>query len=209
MEFSETVENLTASDLEHIVFVTEEGVPTGETGPKLASHHRDTRLHLAFSCYLLRRSDQAFLLSRRASAKKVWPGVWTNSVCGHPAPGESLEDAVRRRAAYELGVHQLEDLRCVLPAYRYRTPEFQGVVENEFCPVFVAWIDDEPAPNPEEVGETRWLDWPDYTRLVHDKSADVSYWARDQFPLLSELSPFSGLRRETSLSDTGGLPSST
>jgi isopentenyl-diphosphate delta-isomerase len=209
MEFSETVEELTASDLEHIVFVTEDGVPTGETGPKLASHHRQTRLHLAFSCYLLRSSDQAFLLSRRASAKKVWPGVWTNSVCGHPAPGESLEDAVRRRAAYELGVHQLDGLRCVLPKYRYRTPEFHGVVENEFCPVFVAWVDDEPDPNPDEVGETRWLSWPDYTRLLDDEGADVSYWARDQFSQLSGLSPFSELRQAASLSDNVSRSSST
>ncbi len=184
------VDTSTEPETEHVVFVTEEGVPTGETGPKLASHHEHTRLHLAFSCYVLRRSDHALLITRRADEKRVWPGVWTNSVCGHPAPGESLEDAVRRRAAYELGVTDLADLTCVLPAYRYRTPPFQGIVENEFCPVFAAWTDAEPSPNPAEVGSWRWATWGDYTALLNDESANVSYWAKDQFSQLKDLSPF-------------------
>ncbi|WP_370969439.1 isopentenyl-diphosphate Delta-isomerase [Amycolatopsis sp. cg9] len=180
-------------ETEQVVFVTEDGVPTGETGPKLASHHEHTRLHLAFSCYVLRRSDDALLITQRALHKKVWPGVWTNSVCGHPAPGESLEDAVRRRAAYELGLPSLSGLRCVLPSYRYRTPPFQGIVENEFCPVFAAWADDEPSPNPAEVGDWRWVAWSDYTELLNDVTADVSYWAKDQFAQLKGIEPFSGL----------------
>ncbi len=203
------MDNTTELDFERIVFVTEDGEPTGETAPKLASHHENTRLHLAFSCYLLRSSDQALLITSRAASKKVWPGVWTNSVCGHPAPGEPLEDAVRRRAAFELGLPELKDLRCVLPAYRYRTPPFQGVVENEFCPVFVAWVDDEPNPHPDEVGEWRWLDWDDYALLLKDDVTDVSYWAKDQFAQLKDISPFSALPSGTSVRDNGVPPSST
>ncbi|MFD9961084.1 isopentenyl-diphosphate Delta-isomerase [Amycolatopsis sp. NPDC058986] len=187
-----------SAETERIVFVTEDGVPTGETGPKLASHHEHTRLHLAFSCYILRHSDQALLLTQRAASKKVWPGVWTNSVCGHPAPGEPLEDAVRRRAEYEIGLPVLSGLQCVLPSYRYRTPPFQGIVENEFCPVFVAWTDRDPEPNPEEVGGWRWLAWADYARLLHDPEADVSYWAKDQFEQLSAVSPFSSFEIDNS-----------
>ncbi|RJQ77516.1 isopentenyl-diphosphate Delta-isomerase [Amycolatopsis panacis] len=183
----------TSTETEHVVFVTEDGVPTGETGPKLASHHAETRLHLAFSCYVLRRSDQALLITQRAEHKKVWPGVWTNSVCGHPAPQEPMEDAVRRRAAYELGLPAIEDLECVLPKYRYRTPPYQGIVENEFCPVFVAWSEQEPEPNPEEVGDWRWISWSDYAQLLGDPEANVSYWARDQFAQLSDRKPFTGL----------------
>jgi len=85
---------------EQIVFVDENGQPNGEVGPKLESHTANTRLHLAFSCYIFRKSDNKFLVTQRALSKKVWPGVWTNSVCGHPAPGEAIEDAIRRRASY-------------------------------------------------------------------------------------------------------------
>ncbi|WP_326567004.1 isopentenyl-diphosphate Delta-isomerase [Amycolatopsis rhabdoformis] len=190
------MDTITESESERVVFVTEDGVPTGETGPKLASHHGETRLHLAFSCYVLRRSDEALLITQRALDKKVWPGVWTNSVCGHPAPGESLPDAVRRRAAYEIGLPELQDLECVLPKYRYRTPPFQGIVENEFCPVFVAWVDGDPQPNPEEVGGWRWISWPDYTQLLESTEVNVSYWAKDQYAQLKDKKPFSSLGQQ-------------
>lgn len=194
--FSGHVDTITEPEAERIVFVTEDGEPTGETGPKLASHHGETRLHLAFSCYVLRRSDQALLITQRALDKKVWPGVWTNSVCGHPAPGESLPDAVRRRAAYEIGLPQLQDLEVVLPKYRYRTPPFQGIVENEFCPVFVAWVDDDPRPNAEEVGGWRWISWADYTQLLESTEVNVSYWAKDQYAQLKDKKPFSALEQQ-------------
>ncbi|HET6290844.1 MAG TPA: isopentenyl-diphosphate Delta-isomerase [Amycolatopsis sp.] len=172
---------------ERVVYVTEDGTPTGETAPKLAAHHAETRLHLAFSCYLTRKSDDALLVTRRALVKKVWPGVWTNSVCGHPAPGETLESAVVRRAAQELGLVNLADLHCVLPSYRYRTPPFDGVVENEFCPVFTARVDVDPEPDPAEVEEWRWISWDTYREMIGDPSSNLSYWARDQFLYLDPL----------------------
>jgi isopentenyl-diphosphate delta-isomerase len=190
------MDGTSAADAERIVFVAEDGTPTGETGPKLSSHHERTRLHLAFSCYLFRRRDNAFLITRRALQKKVWPGVWTNSVCGHPVPGEELEEAVRRRAAFELGLPELTGLRCVVPRYIYRTPPFNGIVEHEFCPIFTAIVDEDPAPNPGEVDDFRWLDWSDYGRLLEQDEQGMSYWAKDQYPLLSDLEPFVSLQAD-------------
>ncbi|HSW66835.1 MAG TPA: isopentenyl-diphosphate Delta-isomerase [Bacillota bacterium] len=178
---------------ELIVFVNEQGIPTGETGPKLESHTAHTPLHLAFSCYIFRRSDNKFLLTQRAVTKKVWPGVWTNSVCGHPAPKETMEDAIRRRAKYELGLTDLQDIKVVLPEYRYTTPPYNGIIENEFCPVFVAYTDAEPLPNKEEVEDYRWLPWHDYKQLLEFEPKKMSYWAEDQFKQLKDLSPFRSL----------------
>jgi len=166
-----------------IVYVDQNGVPTGETAPKLEAHTLHTRLHLAFSCYIFNEKKQ-LLVTRRALAKKVWPGVWTNSVCGHPAPGESVKDAVVRRARYELGL-EIKDLRVVLPTYSYKTPPFNGIVENEFCPVYFAVADGDLKPNPEEVEDYKWISWPEFLNEIKQDPETWSYWCKDQAPQLS------------------------
>lgn len=146
-------------------------------------HHTDTPLHLGFSCYLF-GADGRVLLTRRALRKKTWPGVWSNSFCGHPAPGEQVDDAVHRRAGQELGV-SIESLISVLPDFRYRAVAADGTVENEICPVFVARCDGRIQADPNEVMEWTWVSWEQLC------SADglpwsISPWAMEQIPLLDE-----------------------
>jgi isopentenyl-diphosphate Delta-isomerase len=95
---------------------------------------------LAFSCYLF-DGDGRVLLTRRALQKRTWPGVWTNSFCGHPSPGERTVDAVHRRGRQELGL-RIDEAVCVLPDFRYRAVAADGTGENEICPVFCARADD-------------------------------------------------------------------
>ncbi len=169
---------------ELIVLVDTEGEPIG-TADKLSSHHADTPLHLAFSCYVFDARGR-LLATRRAPGKLVWPGVWTNSVCGHPAPGETMTQAIERRLHYELGM-QAEQIELVLPRYRYRAPPFRGIVEHEFCPVFVARAAGEPQPNPAEVAEVAWVVWSDFVQAAQTDSEDLySWWCKDQ---LAELAP--------------------
>jgi isopentenyl-diphosphate delta-isomerase len=163
---------------ELIVLVDEHGRPTG-SAEKWSSHHARTPLHLAFSCYVFDEAG-AFLATRRALTKKVWPGVWSNTACGHPAPGESLPDAIGRRLRYELGM-TVRDIEVVLPEHRYRAPAFNGIVEHEFCPVFVARAAGAPRPNPIEVQRTRWMQWPRFVREARGDAADAySWWCKNQ-----------------------------
>lgn len=168
---------------EQIVLLDSAHKPIG-TASKLASHHADTPLHLAFSCYLFNAEGEV-LITKRASTKKVWPGVWTNSFCGHPMPGESIEKAVRRRANYELGVSGLDQLQEIIADYQYRTPPYHGIIENEFCPIYAARLAAPLLPNPDEVSDYRWLAWDDIDNLIAGSPDSYSYWFKDQLPLLS------------------------
>lgn len=167
--------------MEHVVLLDPEGTAIGSAA-KSEIHHGDTPLHLAFSCYLLDARGR-LLVTRRAMSKLTWPGVWTNSFCGHPLPGEWPEEAVHRRAMDELGA-QIRSVRCVLPDFRYRATDDSGIVENELCPVFVARLDDESGlvPHPREVAATAWVDPAALATAVAAAPFAFSPWMRLQLP---------------------------
>lgn len=169
--------------MDHVILIDEEGTPIG-TRRKDLVHDTDTPLHLAFSCHLL-SPDRRVLVTRRSLAKRTWPGVWTNSFCGHPRPGEEMNDAVHRHAAAELGV-RVTGLRAILPDYRYRAVDASGIVENEICPVYVALLDTDPAPNPDEVAEWAWCSVTDLSTALERTPFVFSPWMREQFTLLRE-----------------------
>ena len=139
---------------EQVVLLDDAGRPIG-VADKLGVHTADTPLHLAFSCHVY-NGDGLVLVTRRALSKLTWAGVWTNSFCGHPAPGESFDDAIARRASVELGI-TIGELTMILPDFRYRAVDASGIVENEVCPVFRAVTTDAVAPNPDEVAEFAWV----------------------------------------------------
>ncbi len=172
--------------MENVVLVDESGHASG-TAAKSAVHHAQTPLHLAFSCYLFNRAGQ-FLLTRRAWSKRTWPGVWTNTCCGHPLPGEPIPVSVRRRLRQELGIGTAE-LTLVLPRFRYQAQMEDGVVENELCPVYVAYSDAGLDPDPAEVEEFRWVDWDEFRAAVRAGRQPVSPWCAMQLGELSILGP--------------------
>jgi isopentenyl-diphosphate Delta-isomerase len=171
---------------ELVVLCAEDGTALGSAA-KEAVHHRDTPLHLAFSCYVFDGAGRV-LVTRRAHTKRTFAGVRTNSCCGHPSPGEALAAAVKRRLAFELDVVP-QRIDLMLPEFRYRAIARDGTVENELCPVYRAVVDtDHVRPNPAEVDDAWWADW---TSVVADAVADdpLSAWAAEQVGQLAELGP--------------------
>lgn len=138
-------------------------------------HSTTTPLHLAFSCHLLDGAGRV-LVTRRALTKRTWPGVWTGSFCGHPRPGEALEDAVRRHARHELGLTHVRDLVPLMPDFRYRAVDDSGIVEHEVCPVYVAHTHEQPRPHPDEVVALQWVEVDDLLGLVERTPWAVSPW---------------------------------
>ncbi len=171
---------------EWVVLLDEQRRPIGSQ-LKSEVHHAGTPLHLAFSVHLFDEDDNT-LLTRRAVTKRTWPGVWSNACCGHPAPGEDMHGAVRRRLASELGLVP-DSVAAALPDFAYRAADAGGVVENEVCPVFTARAAGRrpvPVTDPDEVVDWMWLPRSEATSLARQHPRLLSPWSVLQFAQLEE-----------------------
>jgi len=138
-------------DAEPLVeLVDASGAPAGVLG-KLAAHEPPGRRHRAVSVFLVDPGGDV-LIQRRAAGKYHSGGLWSNTCCGHPEPGERPEAAARRRLADELGLRlgpgELDEVGTV--DYDIGDPE-SGLVEREHNHVFVGRVPGPPLPNPAEV----------------------------------------------------------
>jgi len=137
---------------ETVVLVDENDREVG-TAEKLEAHVSGA-LHRAFSVFVLNGRGE-LLLQRRAAGKYHCGGLWTNTCCGHPRPGEPVAAAARRRLNEEMGID------CELsPAgtFVYRAEVGGGLVEHEYDHVFLARHEDDPSPDPAEADAWRWAD---------------------------------------------------
>ncbi|GAA1854896.1 isopentenyl-diphosphate Delta-isomerase [Myceligenerans crystallogenes] len=151
--------------------VDESGTTIG-TAEKLSAHVPPGRLHRAFSVFLFDDAG-ALLLQRRAWTKYHSPGVWSNSCCGHPFPGEPPAEAAARRVREELGVtpHLLRPAGTV----RYTHPDpASGLVEREYNHLFTGLVRTPPRPDPEEIAEVRFAAPDEVVREAGE--GDFSAW---------------------------------
>ncbi|RZS33946.1 isopentenyl-diphosphate delta-isomerase [Herbihabitans rhizosphaerae] len=130
------------------------------------AHTAPGRLHRAFSVQLV-DPDGRLLLQRRAPVKTRFASRWSNTCCGHPAPGQRVEEAAVGRLAEELG---LTATLTEVGSFTYRAADTgSGFVEHEWDHVLLGTLTDgEPAPDPAEVSDYTWLD----PAHVHSAMAD-------------------------------------
>lgn len=167
---------------DHVVLVDKNNKVLG-VAPKLETHNQQTPLHRAFSLFLFNAKGE-LLLQQRSRSKKTWPLVWSNSVCGHPMLNEKNNDAVKRRLKFELGI-DLQKTYEILPNFSYRA-EKDGIVENEICPVFVAFTDKKPIINKDEVENIRWISWQNFLNKIKQKPGTYSVWCEKEAKLLNK-----------------------
>ena len=168
-----------------VVLLDPAGRPTGSM-PKEDVHTSQTPFHLGLSCYLFDERGR-LLMTQRALAKKTWPGVVTNSACGHPGVNESLERAVRRVVDHELGCG-ITDLITILPDFSYRAVSDQGIVEWEYCPVVTAVVaEDDVVLNRDETEGALWIEWRSFVTLTESGEMDLSPWSKLQVSALKEI----------------------
>lgn len=139
---------------EYVVLVDQHDQEQG-LAEKLSAH-RNNLLHRAFSVFIFRRRPQLeLLLQQRALMKYHSEGLWTNTCCSHPRPGEPILAAGERRLQEELGFGAL--LRYV-GRFHYQAAFHDGLYENEIDHVLMGLVDPKTTicPDPREVHGYRW-----------------------------------------------------
>ena len=155
-----------------VILVDFNDEPMG-TAEKMEAHERGL-LHRAFSVFLF--CEGRLLLQKRALSKYHCPGLWTNSCCSHPRPGESTADAAVRRLSEELGIDKVE-LREI-GSFFYRQKFDNGLTEFECDHVFVGSFspDTEFVSDPEEVEETAWWDFDELLEKLRTDPEAFTPW---------------------------------
>lgn len=141
--------------MEEVILVDVNDNPLG-TIEKLEAHHRGL-LHRAFSVFLF-NSDGQMLLQKRARHKYHSAGLWTNTCCSHPQPGEPVESAAIRRLKEEMGI-----VASTSFAYKfiYKASLDHELIEHELDHVYIGQFNGNPLINENEVEDWKFvdLDW--------------------------------------------------
>lgn len=135
-----------------VELIDEQGRTVGTAG-KLGVHRPPGALHRAVSVFLLDNLGR-LLLQRRSASKYHSGGLWSNTCCGHPLPGEPPEAAAQRRLREELGIQANRLIESAAARYRV-IDSVSGLVEHEHSHVFVGRVTSDVVPNPHEVEDWR------------------------------------------------------
>ena len=137
--------------MEHVILVDPNDNAIGSM-EKLEAHQKGL-LHRAFSVILFNDRGET-LLQKRAAGKYHSAGLWTNTCCSHPQPGERVEDAARRRLFEEMGIELQPEFAY---SFIYKTPLDHDLVEHELDHVFIGTFNGSPDINPDEVDEWKFM----------------------------------------------------
>jgi isopentenyl-diphosphate Delta-isomerase len=158
--------------MEQVILVDEQDRELGAS-EKLAAHEAG-RLHRAFSIFVFNSAGR-LLLQRRAKTKYHSGGLWSNTCCGHPRPGESTRAAARRRLREEM------NFECELSAafeFLYRAEFANELIEHEYDHVFVGEFDGAFTAEESEVEDWKWATPDELRRDMRERPGDYTYWLK-------------------------------
>lgn len=155
---------------EEVILVNEQDEKIGLM-PKMEAHEK-ALLHRAFSVFIFNDKNE-LMLQQRALDKYHSPGLWTNTCCSHQRDGESNIEAGQRRLQEEMGFSvPLEEKASFI----YKAPFDNGLTEHEFDHVMVGYYNEDPQPNPEEVGGWKWMSMEDVRQDLNDRPKLYTAW---------------------------------
>jgi len=141
---------------------------------KIRAHENGGKLHRAFSVFIF-NSKAELMLQKRAASKYHCGGLWTNTCCSHPRPGESVEAAAHRKLRQEMGFDT--ELREIL-SFVYRAGFENGLTEHELDHVLIGEFDGEPELNPEEAESWKWVSLDEVKADVEKHPEKYTPWFR-------------------------------
>jgi len=157
--------------MEKVILVDENDKQIG-TEEKIKAHENGGKLHRAFSIFVF-NSDGSLLLQQRAPSKYHFGSLWSNTCCGHPRPGEKIKDAAHRRLDEEFGFDtELKENSSLV----YNADFTNGLTEREFDHSFVGIFDGDPRPNPEEIGDYKWISVDDLEKDIEKNPDKYTPW---------------------------------
>ena len=156
--------------MEYVVLVDEQDNETG-TKEKLQAHV-DGDLHRAISVFIF-NSKHELLLQQRAAGKYHSAGLWTNTCCSHPRPGEATEDAAHRRLMEEMGMQA--PLKEVF-SFVYKASLEHGLTEYEFDHVFTGYSDAAPLPDVTEAGAWKYIELDELETEIKNHPEQYTEW---------------------------------
>jgi isopentenyl-diphosphate delta-isomerase len=158
-----------------VILVDENDNQTGVIG-KIEAHRR-ALLHRAVSVFIINPKGE-WILQRRAFDKYHSNGLWTNTCCTHPGPGESNIESARRRLSEEMGIDcDLTEVFC----FTYREKLDNELTEHEFDHVFFGVSEKDPVINTSEVEEWEAVRFEDLREDIYKNPEDYTYWFKEIF----------------------------
>ena len=156
--------------MEEVILVNEKDQPIGQM-EKMEAHQKGL-LHRAFSVLIFNSSDQV-LLQKRASNKYHSGGLWTNTCCSHPRPGEKVLESANRRLMEEMGM--TADLTERFH-FIYKTDLDNDLVEHELDHVLVGQSDDLPKLNSDEAEDFKYIDLETLKQELKSSPENYTVW---------------------------------
>jgi isopentenyl-diphosphate Delta-isomerase len=156
--------------MEEVILVNEADEQIG-TMEKMEAHQKGL-LHRAFSVFVF-NSKNELLVQKRALSKYHSPGLWTNTCCSHPRPGEKVLEAAKRRLNEEMYLNAELQFKTI---FIYKTVFNTDMTEHEVDHVFTGISDDTPLPDPTEVAEYDWKPIPFLKEDLRQHPENYTSW---------------------------------
>lgn len=145
--------------------------------------HRDGKLHRAFSIFVFNSKGQ-MLIQKRAKEKYHSGGLWTNTCCSHPRPGEPIEKAAHRRLKEEMGFDcEIKEIF----SFTYKIKFDNSLFENEYDHAFLGKFDGKPMPNSKEVEDWKFIDLGELKKDIKSNPEKFTYWFKIALDELSKV----------------------